>query len=250
MVAIPSIAVIMPVRNGIALIEKSLESIRAQGFPVELTIIDDGSTDGTREYVRSLNGFCSHVLEGGRLGPSAARNAGISATSAECLAFLDADDLWPPGTLCSLAETLMANPEADFAQGLVQNFRSGSNGSEEFITPPYRFVNLGACLWRRSVFDRVGLFNEDLKLCEDLDLFLRCWEKDVCKAEIDRVTLFYRRHPASMTHGLSGAGFGTVRAYRVRINRIRSGEYDPEAPRRFDPEVYLGTGPMNQDGGL
>lgn len=246
----PSTAIIMPVRNGLPLIEESLASIRYQQLPVELAIIDDASSDGTLEYLRSLNGFCSHLLQSGGRGPSAARNTGIRATKSEFIAFLDADDVWPPGSLAALANALVENPDADFAQGLVRNFRTNPDGSRDFFTPPYRFLNLGACLWRRSLFDKVGLFDEDLQLSEDLDLLMRCWEKDIYKAELDIVTLFYRRHPGNMTRGLSGAGFGTVKAYKRRIERIRSGEYDPTVPRRCDPNAYLGTGPANQDGHL
>jgi glycosyltransferase involved in cell wall biosynthesis len=244
----PSIAVIIPVRNGLPLLEETLASVRAQHCPVEIAIINDGSTDGTREYLRGLNGYCSHLLEFDGRGPSAARNAGIRATSAEYVAFLDADDLWPAGSLYALATALAEKPEAGFAQGLIRNFRTDSLGSKNFFTAPYRFINLGACLWRRSVFDTVGMLDEGLSLCEDLDLLLRCWEKDVRKAEVNVVTLYYRRHPGNITRGLAGAGFGTVKAYQRRIERIRRGDYDPTAPRHIDPNVYLGQPPLSQDG--
>jgi glycosyltransferase involved in cell wall biosynthesis len=95
----PSIAVITPVRNGLPLLLESLESIRAQRYnPLEVIIVDDGSTDGTRDYLRSLKpSFCRSLELDGR-GPSAARNAAIRAASSEFIAFLDADDLWPHET--------------------------------------------------------------------------------------------------------------------------------------------------------
>jgi glycosyltransferase involved in cell wall biosynthesis len=247
MPAAPSIAAIIPVRNGMPLLEETLASIRAQNYPIEIAVINDGSSDGTREYLRSLNGACSHVLELEGRGPSAARNAGIRATDSEYVAFLDADDLWPPGTLYTLATALSENPAAGIAQGLIRNFRTDSRGTKQFFTPPYRFINLGACLLRRSVFDTVGLFDEDLALCEDLDMILRCWEKDVRKAEVNVVTLHYRRHPGNITRGLSGAGFGTVKAYKRRIERIRRGEYDPSIPPHTDGTAYIGTPPPSQD---
>jgi glycosyltransferase involved in cell wall biosynthesis len=250
MLSIPSTAVVMPVRNGMPLIEESLASIRYQNLSVELAIVDDASTDGTLEYLRGLNGFCSQVLESGGRGPSAARNMGIRATNSEYIAFLDADDIWPLGSLYALSKALAENPDADFAQGLVRNFRARPDGSRDFFTPPYRFLNLGACLWRRSLFEKVGLLDEELNLSEDLDFLMRCWEKDIFKADLDVVTLFYRRHPGNMTRGLSGAAFGTVKAYKRRIERIRKGEYDPTVTRRCEPNDYLGTGPADQDGHL
>jgi hypothetical protein len=117
-----------------------------------------------------------------------------------------------------------------------------------FVTPPYRFFNLGASLWRRSIFETVGLLDEDLRLCEDLDITMRCWEQDVRKVEVESVVLHYRRHPGGMTHGLSGAGFGSVKAYKKRIDRIRSGLFKPNSPRHIDLHRYLGATPGHQDG--
>jgi glycosyltransferase involved in cell wall biosynthesis len=244
----PSVAVVIPVRNGMPWIVEALASVRAQDCDLEIAIIDDGSTDGTVEFLKSLNGWCSHFCELAGLGPSAARNAGIRATRSEFLAFLDADDLWCEGALAGLLEALSGNPECGFAQGMVQNFRCGPDGVKEFLTAPYRYLNLGACLWRRGLFETVGLLDEELSLCEDLDLLMRCWEKDVRKVEVNAVTLFYRRHAGNMTRGLSGAGFGTVKAYKRRIERIRNGRYDPSIPRHCASDTYLGRSPRNQDG--
>lgn len=241
------IAVVTPVRNGMPLLRDTIDSIRAQNYaPLEVAMVDDGSTDDTRSYLRSLNGFCA-ALERDGVGPAAARNAGIRETSAPWIAFLDADDLWPPGTLRALADALAARPDAGFAQGLIRNFRSRPDGSKEFFTVPYRYLNLGANLFRREVFDRVGFFGEDLRVCEDLDFLLRCWERDIRKSELDRVTLHYRRHEKNVTRGLSGAGFGMAKAYKRRIDRIRAGEYDASAPRHIDQISYIGLGPGNQD---
>ena len=238
----------MPVRNGMPYLPESIASVWQQDYsPLELVIVDDGSTDGSLEYVRSLEGLSIRILTFSGIGPAAARNAGIRSGSSDFVAFLDADDLWPRGTLKKLATALEANPEAGFAQGLIRNFRDAADGSRDFFTIPYRYLNLGAGLWRRSVLAGIGMLDEDLKLCEDLDLLLRCWEKDIPKAEVDETSLYYRRHPGNMTQGLSGAGFGTVRAFKKRIDRIRRGEYNNSEPRRYIQQDYIGTGPYDQD---
>jgi len=245
----PSIAVIMPVRNGMPLIRESVESIRRQAYsPLEFIVVDDGSSDGTQQYVRELDGFCTRLLQRDGAGPAAARNAAIRVAEADFIAFLDADDLWTDGALHALMQALEENPSAGFAQGLIQNFRVCPSGEKEFFTLPYRFLNLGACLWRREIFSTVGLLDDSLRLGEDLDFLMRCWEKDIPKAAVHRVILHYRRHPGNMTRDLSGAGFGTVRVYKRRIERIRMGLFDPDAPRRFNEHAYLGQSPPHQDG--
>jgi glycosyltransferase involved in cell wall biosynthesis len=242
----PSIAVIMPVRNGLPFLSGAIQCVERQSYsPLELVIVDDGSSDGSLEAARKAG---ARILQTRGVGPAAARNAGIRQTVSDTIAFLDVDDLWPPRTLRRLAAELAANPQAGFAQGLIQNFRVLEDGSNRFFTAPYRFVNLGASLYRRSLFDTVGLLDETLQLCEDLDFLMRCWEKDISRALVNEVTLHYRRHPRNMTAGLDGAGFGTVQAIKRRIDRIRGGLYDPKQPRRVPAIDYIGVGPENQDG--
>jgi GT2 family glycosyltransferase len=183
------------------------------------------------------------VLKATGGGPAAARNAGILATSSELLLFLDADDLPGPIALATSVEALTRTPEAGFAQGWIQNFAATPDGVPELLTKPYRFINLGSALWRRSVFHSVGLFDESLRLGEDQDFFMRCWERDVPRVLADCVMLYYRRHPGNMTHGLKDAEFGLMRVYRKRIERIRRGEYDPHLPRRVSWPDYLGKSP-------
>lgn len=244
-----SIAVIIPVRNGATFLDETLISIWAQNYtPLEVVVVDDGSTDGTIEKVRAMQGKPVRLLELNGVGPAAARNAGIQASDSELIAFLDADDMWAGGALYRLSKTLAERPDTGIAQGLIRNFNESRPGSRRFITGAYRFFNLGASLWRRSIFETVGLLDEELRLCEDLDVTMRCWERDIRKAEVESVVLHYRRHPDSMTHGLSGAGFGSVKAYKKRIDRIRRGEVDPNLPRHIDLHRYLGAGPLNQDG--
>jgi glycosyltransferase involved in cell wall biosynthesis len=240
-----SVVVIMPVRDGLKFLPGAVECVTSQSYsPLELIVVDDGSEDGSLEWAQ---GAGLRVLQTPRVGPAAARNAAISASVSDLVAFLDVDDFWPPGTLHRLAAALSANPGAELAQGLIQNFRVREDGSKRFFTRPYRFLNLGACLYRRALFDRVGLLDESLTLCEDLDFMMRCWESDVCKADIDAVTLYYRRHPDSMTAGLQGAGLGTVQAYKRRIDRIRRGLYNPKEPRLVPASEYMGIGPGRQD---
>jgi len=244
-----SIAVVIPVRNGAAFLDETFRSIWAQNYtPLEVVVVDDGSTDGTQAKVRAMSGLPVRLIEAGGVGPAAARNAGIRATESDLVAFLDADDLWVHGALARLAKTLAEHPEYGVAQGMIRNFSDLRPGNRRFVTGPYRFFNLGASLWRRSIFETVGMLDEELRLCEDLDMTLRCWEHDIRKAEVETVVLHYRRHTESMTHGLSGAGFGSVKAYKKRIDRIRSGQVNPDKPRHMDLHRYLGTAPPNQDG--
>jgi glycosyltransferase involved in cell wall biosynthesis len=242
--AAPSIAVITPVRNGMPYLQEAIDCVVAQRYAaLEMIVVDDGSTDGSGAMARST-GFC-RVLQTPGIGPAGARNAGIRASESDLLVFLDADDLLGPSLIRSSIEALLRTPEAGFAQACIQSFTSGPDGKSSF-TRPYRFINLGSGVWRRGVFETVGLFDESLRFCEDLDFVMRCWEHDIRKVLVDSL-MFYRRHAGNMTRGLKGADNGTIRAYRKRIERIRSGEYNPNRPRRVSWTEYLGMPPGIQD---
>jgi len=243
---LPSIAVIMPAHNAATHLRETVQCVLDQRYPeLEIVIVDDGSTDGTGTLARGLESC--RVLETPGIGPAAARNLAIRSSTSELLMFLDSDDLLGPDAFHASIEALLAAPHAGFAQGYVQNFLTRTDGSMHIFSRPYRYINIGSGVWRRSVFDRLGLFDESLRFCEDVDFFMRCWEQNVEKVHIERLILLYRRHPGNMTRGLKGAEFGTVRAFRKRIERIARGEYDPNSPRRVTWPEYNGKGPDIMD---
>jgi glycosyltransferase involved in cell wall biosynthesis len=223
-------------------LEDAIRCVLEQQYPnLEIVVVDDGSTDGSGALARGMP-RC-RVLETPGIGPAGARNAGIRASQSDLLLFLDADDLAGPAALQSSVEGLLRSPDAGFAQGCIQNFTAAPDGTISLLSNPYRFINLGSALWRRAVLEAVGLFDESLRLGEDHDFFMRCWERDILRALVNCVMLYYRRHPGNMTRGLKGAGFGLMSVYRNRIGRIRRGEYDPDIPRRIAWEEYRGQSP-------
>jgi glycosyltransferase involved in cell wall biosynthesis len=241
------ISVVAPAHNASPFFDAWVESIRAQDYQdMETILVDDGSTDDLPDRAAGAPPFVRYLRQEQR-GPSAARNAAIRVAHGELIAFLDLDDLWAPGHLRRCAAALQHSPDAAIAQGLIRNITGGF-----YCSNPYRFINLGAGVFRRSVFDRCGLFDENLRFAEDFDFMTRCWENGVRKMNVDEVSLLYHRHDGNMTKGLSTVDLGAVQVYKRRLERMRAGRVNPELARglKLGFPQYIGQTIIPHDQGL
>jgi glycosyltransferase involved in cell wall biosynthesis len=243
----PGISVIVPVHNGAAFYDAALDSIARQRWPdLEIIVIDDGSTDDLARRIEA-RGVPVRYLHQQQLGPAAARNRGLREAASDLIAFLDIDDQWTDGHLARLFEALREQPEAGFAQGLMRQFVLAPDG-RCLMSGEYRMPYLGSCLFRRSVFDRCGMFDEQMKMGEDYDLVFRCWETDIPMQRVEEVSLLYRRHEGNMTRGKNKAA--NLGVLQRRMQRIRTGAVDPKEARRFAFDAYIGDTHSFGDGQL
>jgi glycosyltransferase involved in cell wall biosynthesis len=238
-VAQDGISVIIPAYNLESFIGEAIWSVVAQTRPVqEILAIDDGSTDGTAACVRAMAGQDARLrfLSGDRLGPAGARNIGLKAATCPVIAFLDGDDVWPPEKVARQMERLAAADRPDIVSGLIQRFRTLSPGT---LTPAgepgeiVAHVNLGACLFRRQVFEVVGLLDERLRNSEDVDLMFRVREAGLKLVIMREVALYYRIRPGSLTQTQLSQGqqnVDTLKALRMSIGRRRKSGIPLELP--------------------
>jgi glycosyltransferase involved in cell wall biosynthesis len=208
------VSVVIPVFNGERFLREAVQSVLDQKYsPLEIIVVDDGSTDGTASVARSLPVRYLHQTN---QGPAAARNRGIEHAQGELITFADADDLWP------LAKLELQLPyltdDVEIVMGRIQQVLSSSE--EEFGEPAFS-VNLGSAVIRKTVFDRVGLFDETMRYSEDVDWFMRAREAGVAIMTIDAVTLFYRQHEENMTRGKSTSELNVLKALKRSLDRRR-----------------------------
>ena len=179
-----AVSVVIPTYNRRGRLGRSIESVTSQTkAPQAILVVDDGSTDGTADWVRkSYPGVT--VIEQEHAGVSAARNRGIENAATDWIAFLDSDDCWMPDKLEKQMRALALNPGYRICH---TEERWIYRGKERPVAGPYRkeggwiFRNcLAVCaispstvVVHRSVFEEVGLFDESLPACEDYDLWLR-----------------------------------------------------------------------------
>ena len=180
------ISVIIPTFNRAKLLLEAVHSVLDQkDIPedVEIIVVDDGSTDNTREALVTLAGKIAYTRHE-HSGVSKARNLGISRSNGEWIAFLDSDDLWLPDKLHAQMKFFSDHPETFLCQTDEVWVRNGRRlNPRKYHRKPsgYCFplllerclVSPSAVVVHRRVFDLVGLFDESLPACEDYDLWLR-----------------------------------------------------------------------------
>ncbi|MFY7863796.1 glycosyltransferase [Roseateles sp.] len=216
----PSVSVIMPCFNAEHFIADALNSILAQQYPgpLEIVVVDDGSTDKSVQLASAFERVT--VIRQENKGPAAARNLALENTSGDVLAFLDADDLWTPGSLQSRVEHLIKDPEVgvvfgDFSywtpvattkeaasevrcqlpDSVLSATREGWVYPEILLDP---IVHIIATIVRRSVVDAIGGFDKSLRTGEDYDFFIRAARH--CRfSHVESVVARYRLHPSSIT---------------------------------------------------
>ncbi len=200
-----SVAVVIPAFNAAARVAAAVESVLAQGWAaLEIVVVDDGSTDATAAAVAGF-GDRVQLLRQARRGVSAARNAGLRATSGEFVAFLDADDVWLPGKLAlqlpAFADASVGLVYSDFSlrredgPDLPSYLAERPLAGEGWVLERYlrsQFLFPSTVVARRCALERAGLFDEELRGAEDLELFARvaarwkvAWRREVLAARVE-----------------------------------------------------------------
>jgi len=197
----PLVSVVMPVHDGERYIGEALESVLAQPYDsLEVVVIDDGSTDRSATIAANY-GRRVRVISQPASGIGAARNQGVAEAHGDCVAFLDADDLWEPDTL---PQRVAALEHADLVFGRVRQFvcpeLAAADAARircpEGLHPGYLS---GAMIARREAFELVGRFREDLRVGEFVDWMTRARDGGLRELLLDDHVLSRRLHDANQS---------------------------------------------------
>jgi glycosyltransferase involved in cell wall biosynthesis len=229
-----SVSTIVPVYNGARFLPDAIASVRRQRCPpLEIIVVDDGSTDETSAVVAKLTPDVRYEWQSNQ-GPAAARNRGLELARGTAIAFLDADDWWSDDKLEVQVEYLTANPSVEVVIGLTQLIGPGasSDGKTDLVPvgKPGIVTALGSALIRRSAFDRAGRFALSVGHAEDLDWFLRASEAGVSMVDLDQVTHYYRRHEQNLTNDRSSTFRYMIMALKRSLDRRRMGPEESARP--------------------
>jgi glycosyltransferase involved in cell wall biosynthesis len=204
----PFVSVVIPCHDGERYLADAVRSVLAQRHdPIEVLVVDDGSTDGSAAVARSF-GDDVRLLHQPPSGAAAARNLGVAHAHGELLAFLDADDLWPEGRLAPMIAVLDSDPGIALVFGHTEQFVSpelpeAARMRFAFDPAPAAARLSGSLIVRRAEFDRVGPMRTDLNTGEFVDWYARAEAVGLGTRIIPEVVLRRRLHPAS--HGIVAA---------------------------------------------
>ena len=195
---VPEISVIIPAYNAEKYIREAVGSVKAQDYdgPVEILVIDDGSTDQTSAVAEELGCL---VLKKENAGAASARNAGIRQAKGNRIFFLDADDVLNGHAFAALCQPMSEDPAIQIVCGKAVEFVSPELTEEQATAlkarnGSYSGTVPGCTMIRKEVFESAGLFDESLKSGETVDWMMRVREKKIPVLQIEETTVRRRLH--------------------------------------------------------
>ena len=211
------VSVIIPTYNRADLIGETLESVLAQTYrPIEILVVDDGSTDDTESVVRSYEaklteGLALRYLRQEHSGAPTARNRGLADSGGDFIQFLDSDDTIAPGKLRAQVAALAAKPSVSVAYGpwrceylgrkrrLGPKQQEAPQESEDSMLRGYLsgrwYLPLHGYLFSRAAVVAVGPWDETLLRGQDADYMIRCLLSGSRFVYVPGSEVLYRRHP-------------------------------------------------------
>ncbi|GAA1130082.1 MULTISPECIES: glycosyltransferase family 2 protein [Streptomyces violaceusniger group] len=231
----PVVSVVIPCYDYGHYLSQAVESVLAQTYPDwELVVVDDGSTDDTAAVARSLiadhPGRRIRLLEQANAGVSAARNAGIAATTGRYVLPLDADDMIAPTMLERTVAVLERHPDIAIVSTDLSVFTDDDLPAQVLELPAYdrdlllrRLIMFYCSLYRREVWQAVGGYVEDMRAGEDWDFWIAATERGFTAHHIHE-PLFGARHKDD---GLHVEAAENDLATRARIVANHPGMFKP-----------------------
>ncbi|MBE7446933.1 MAG: glycosyltransferase [Planctomycetia bacterium] len=208
----PLVSVILPTYNCANFLPASIGSILSQTYhSYEIIVIDDGSTDNTKEVLVPFIQRITYINLEQNKGLPAARNVGIRSAQGKYIAFIDADDLWMPEKLQTDIEYFGKYPDAGMVYSLHTNIdaegcvldgalkkRLPAGNIFNQLFSEQNFIIASSVIVRKEVFETTGLFDEQLFNCQDWDMWLRiAFYFKV--AGINKPLVKYRHNPHSLS---------------------------------------------------
>jgi glycosyltransferase involved in cell wall biosynthesis len=224
----PLVSVIIPVFNTEKYLGEAIQSVLSQSYkPLEIIIVDDGSTDNTAKIVESFGSLVRYHYQKNS-GPGAARNQGIKMANGDFFAFLDADDLWMADKMKLQWMAFEEDPRLDMAFGHIQQFHTPElpQSQKDRTRIPVEIMpghHAGSMLIKKEAFLRTGLFKEELRVGEFIDWYARATELNLKSIMLPDVLMKRRIHGTNLGIYQHDQRTGYVHVLKAALDRRRAG---------------------------
>jgi len=233
----PFVSVIIPTFNRLNLLKETVDSVRGQTFrDFEIIIVDDGSTDGTSEWLKTQADV--RYLSQRNSGIATSRNNGAAVSGGAWLAFVDHDDLWAKDKLTIQVEFAKDHPEVAMVAArhvrLGKSYRDSSRlkwiKGDLFVEAFSRsFIHTSSVMIRKDVFHEIGGFPPRYRFADEFDVWLKI-ARNYPIAYVDKPLVFIRFYESNTSHDRVGVRTDT---YDILLKH-----YDPD---RIPRQVFLRT---------
>ncbi len=218
------VSVVMAAFDEEAFIGEAIATVLAQTYaPIEVIVVDDGSTDRTAE-IAERHGVT--VLRQPHDGPAAARNTGLKAARGEYWTIFDADDLMPPRRIEHQVAHLEQHPEQGIVLGLTEAFVTPGQPRPPHYNADWDNGPFPACagtmMARRDVLEVVGLYDEAIWMSYDVEWLARAKDAGVGAGQIDQLTLRYRIHAENSSADRPAVHGAMLKLLRESVRRRRT----------------------------
>ena len=216
------VSVIIPTYNRKHTLKRAIQSVYIQSLPpFEIIVVDDGSNDGTKEWVKQKYPDIKYIYQKNS-GVSSARNKGIKIARGDWIALLDSDDEWLPNKLNEQINRIKLNLDVKILHSNEIWIRNGVRVNQMKKHKKFGGYIFEKCLdmcrispssvmLKKAIFNDIGTFDESLKVCEDYDLWLRITSKyPVCFLDIPLIKK-YGGHSDQLSKAHDGIEF-----YRIQ----------------------------------
>ena len=239
----PLVSIIIPAYNQDVYLRQSIDSALAQTYqPVEIIVVDDGSTDDTADIAQNYGEQIRYIYQE-NLGLAGARNSGIRAAHGELIGLLDADDIWEPTYLETIVSLAQLYPEASVFHSCAQCMDTKGNPLPQIVGRrtakepnllksllQSNFLIPSTITLRRDTVVAADYFDQTLRSCEDWDLWLRILP-EAKFVGTDAILVRYRVHEQSLSANVSGM-HTAKQAVIEKIFGLDDGSYDEWTPEK------------------
>jgi glycosyltransferase involved in cell wall biosynthesis len=240
---VPKISIVTPSYNQAPFLEETIQSVFSQGYPdLEYIVMDGGSTDGSVDIIRRYEKQIAYWQSEPDEGQSDALRRGFTQSSGDILGWLNSDDTLEPGVLGLVGEYFSSRPDVDIVYGNLNLV--DTDGKRLYTAYPVldlriliyenRFVPQQAMFWRRTLYDRVGGINPELRFAMDYELVVKFLLAGARVVKIPRVLARYRFHQDAKSSTIRDVMESEIEEVLTRLSPMRDGTLS-----RFVKKIYF-----------